>query len=295
MGNPIILRRRVQRDFTILPNDVVRDPRLSWKALGLLIFMLSLPDDFRLQLRFLKNQKPTGRDGTRTGLKELEHAGYLSIRHQRSSGRFAQVIWEVTDTPASAPLEQPSPCSENPNTVNPNPVLPDTEKPTLISTSSEQELSKQKTTTRTPRRSSRVSESAFDIRDLSWPPILDEELFVPAERILRDCPECHRQEILDELAGRIDRGDVRSPSGLLHKLADQARQNRFNPAAGLDYRKKLEAQKKRMEAQAIEEKRESQLSTAQVRAAGKKHLSVIRSTLGTSRAPKQRSNDETTH
>src|SRR5690606_40378080 len=57
MTENIILRRKVSRSFTTLPNDLIRDKQLSWKALGQLVFLLSLPPSFRLSLAFLTKQK----------------------------------------------------------------------------------------------------------------------------------------------------------------------------------------------------------------------------------------------
>lgn len=100
MGDTVIIRRTVRRDFTTLPNELIRDNRLSWAALGLLVYVLSLPNDFRLRLSHLAKQKTSGRDATRSAAKVLEGAGYLKIRQQRGyHGRFTQTTWEVTDTP----------------------------------------------------------------------------------------------------------------------------------------------------------------------------------------------------
>lgn len=117
-----IVRHGTERDFTILRNDAVRDGRLSWKATGLLVYVISLPDDWRLYLSDLAKRKKDGRDATRAGLAELELAGYLSIEQVRVGGRFVETVWHVSDVPAAAE----KPYSENPNTVNPN-----TGKPTL--------------------------------------------------------------------------------------------------------------------------------------------------------------------
>lgn len=123
-----INRNAVSDNFTVLRNAVMRDESLSWKATGLLCYLLSLPSNWKLRLSHLATEKKDGRDSTRAGLAELEKAGYLHIEIIRNSGKYAETVWHVTDTPALAPVaaeaEVVSPCSENPNTVKPNTVKP---------------------------------------------------------------------------------------------------------------------------------------------------------------------------
>lgn len=283
MSNPIIVRRRVQRDFTILPNDVVRDPRLSWKALGLLVYVLSLPDDFRLHLKYLAKQKPTGRDGTRAGLKELEAAGYLTIRRERQSGRFSQVIWDVTDSPAGGFPPASPPRSEKPDTVNPNPVLPASEKPTLPRTGGQQEPIEQEPTTTATGRSPelvRSKNSPAGIDDIPWPPALRGDLERSARKVLSTCPADQRQLVLYEVAGLTERGAVRHPIGLLRKLIERATVGEFVPSAALDYQRKLESDASAAEADIAEKRCRHQQPTPHDREAARAHLALIRQQLG---------------
>ncbi len=117
-GDTVIIRRRVRSNFTTLPNELINDQSLSWKALGILVYILSLPDNWQLRLSHLAKQKCSGRDATRTGLKELQTAGYLLIRRERGTrGKFTHTTWSVTDEPwqwGSSP-----PRSDFPYTVNP--------------------------------------------------------------------------------------------------------------------------------------------------------------------------------
>lgn len=143
MRESVILRRKVTSNYTILPNQLINDATLSWRALGLLCYMLSLPHDFRLRLSHLSRQKQDGRHATRAGLRELEEAGYLCITRTRSlRGQFNQTIWTVTDTPS--PRDAETPCSENPNAAPTHAASPTSDEPTLQST--EQEKVRRKTT-----------------------------------------------------------------------------------------------------------------------------------------------------
>jgi len=44
----LVVKRKVSSHFTIIPNDVIRDQNLSWKSLGLLVKLLSLPHAIRI-------------------------------------------------------------------------------------------------------------------------------------------------------------------------------------------------------------------------------------------------------
>lgn len=97
-----IVRRKAKANFTIISNELCVDTRLSWKALGLLIYLLHLPPDFKLHLYNLAKLRPglNGRNSTRSGLRELEGLGYVTISRERNEqGRYARTVWYVTDEP----------------------------------------------------------------------------------------------------------------------------------------------------------------------------------------------------
>ena len=125
MDDTAIIRRRVRSNFTTLNNELIRDRRISWKALGILVFVLSLPDNWQLRLSHLSKEKEvgSGRDATRAGLKELQQAGYLCIQRERGEcGKFVRTTWLVTDRPGDFELDPPR--SDFPRTGNPTPDSP---------------------------------------------------------------------------------------------------------------------------------------------------------------------------
>ncbi len=278
VNKPAILKRRVRRDFTVLPNDLIRDRRLSWKAVGLLSYILSLPDDFRLYLDYLSKQKKDGRHSTRAGLKELELAGYLTIRRERGElGKYTKVIWEVTDSPVDMITDQNSPRSGNLKEDNPKEDNPNSENPTLINTNSSKELNVKNTTTTNPEDGKQV---VVDLNRLIWPHfLLGVDVHTSALQILQECPEAERQNVLHEIAGKADKGEVRSPLGLLHTLVDRAKRGQFTPAAALEYQRKLENEAKTTQSRIKEQKRLQEDRSPQAKEAAIEHLSELRKRL----------------
>lgn len=99
---------RPEYGFLILNNDISNDKRLSWAARGLLIYLLSKPDDWRVSVQNLINETsesgaPLGRDGVYTILRQLEEAGYLRrTKANDNGGKFAGTDYTVTESPLTA-------------------------------------------------------------------------------------------------------------------------------------------------------------------------------------------------
>jgi len=121
----IVRGPRKQSNFTVLPNEALRDVRLSYKARGLLAFILSMPDDWSTSSQALARQGKDGRDSVRTGLRELRDLGYVKLqKRQHQSG-----IWR-TDVIV---YDCPQPAVENLCVdVPPRPEKPTSENPALI-------------------------------------------------------------------------------------------------------------------------------------------------------------------
>ena len=73
----IIRSQKPEHSFTIVSNQVIDDDNLDWKDLGLLIYLLSKPDNWQVSLAHLAKQKRTGQDGVATAIKNLKQAGYI--------------------------------------------------------------------------------------------------------------------------------------------------------------------------------------------------------------------------
>lgn len=129
-----IIRASADAPFSRIPYAALNDDRLSWEARGLLSYLLSKPNTWRVQLKDLLKQtlnaigKTARRDKVYAILKELRAAGYITREFIRRDGEFKGVDYEISDTPdlEAGARYQAEQLSETPPRQA---VLPLTEKP----------------------------------------------------------------------------------------------------------------------------------------------------------------------
>lgn len=121
-----ILRHKHLQEFTVVPNSLLRDQKLSLRDIGILIFMLSLPDEWEFSIAGFDAILPhDGRDAITASLKRIEEAGYLRRDRERgANGQIGGVVWYVSDLPMADTPETDlpytaEPCTDLPNTANP--------------------------------------------------------------------------------------------------------------------------------------------------------------------------------
>ncbi len=84
--------------FTVIYQEVAQHDTMSMEARGLLLFMLSLPEDWEYNKKWLQNQCPGwGREKLAKILKELEQKGYLirTSKQDESTGIMLGWDWEI--------------------------------------------------------------------------------------------------------------------------------------------------------------------------------------------------------
>lgn len=99
-----IVRRLLpwERDFTQISNDWLRDRRLSFRARGILGYLMTHDVGFRVTLKYLAEESAANGDGEgikgiRAAVGELESIGYLLRRPTAKPGRFTADLWEIVD------------------------------------------------------------------------------------------------------------------------------------------------------------------------------------------------------
>ena len=103
---------RISKDpanpYVMIDKRVAEDPSLSWKAKGLMAYLLSRPDNWKVLVSDLVNRSADGEHAVRAGLAELERAGYIvRVRvHDPETGRFDG--WQMTVFEQPIPEDQRS-------------------------------------------------------------------------------------------------------------------------------------------------------------------------------------------
>ena len=106
----MIIRAERKEKFTVVSNAALEDTRLSFRAKGILVFILSKPDKWQVSERHLAEQGPDGRSAVASALTELESAGYLRrTRTRQPDGTFA---WESMIFDEPQPANEPEPAEE---------------------------------------------------------------------------------------------------------------------------------------------------------------------------------------
>lgn len=126
---------REERDrWTQVINETVRDERLSFKATGVLVYLLSLPPDWSVCQQHISRAKKDGKTAVGSAFKELMEAGYMTKQLNRVKGRIVATIWNVYEkpvSPLSGFLETDKPKAENPplRSTQENEILKSNETP----------------------------------------------------------------------------------------------------------------------------------------------------------------------
>lgn len=116
MAGKIINKRT--KGFTVIPNAVLKSKDLSWKAKGLMCYLLSLSEEWSVFKADIANRSTDGYDSMISGWKELEKLGYIQTLTIREKGLFKGYDYLIVESPIQEKPEPISPESENPQLIN---------------------------------------------------------------------------------------------------------------------------------------------------------------------------------
>ena len=219
MSNTIIRAPR-RHCFVVMDQRAVEDDRLSWAARGLLCYLLSRPDDWKVLVNDLRKRGNLGRDGIYRLLKELRTLGYA--RFQRSRDKHGRIrggiyfIREIAD----------SPYPDLPDTVKPDTAAPGPAKPGALPNT---DLKLRTTTTTTPTTTKGGSSSGENENSaVSFAPWVSAELQDAARTMVAELDAAEAQDVIDEWADcmALEKIDT-SPLGYLQAMVRRYREGNF--------------------------------------------------------------------
>lgn len=116
----------IGRNFTQVFNAAARDKRLSRRARGLLVELLSHSDGYGVSVEGLVKLGPEGRDAIRSAIAELEKYGYLIRDRERDpvTGQLGEMVYLVTDMPDGLLLQADAPAADDTPEAPPETEVP---------------------------------------------------------------------------------------------------------------------------------------------------------------------------
>jgi len=143
-----VMKKGSRNRWTTIDNFCFHDKSLSYKEIGLLCSMLSLPDDWKFNVRGLAALHSDGVESVSSGINRLIEKGYIYREQANSSKGFKEIVYWIYQKPSENPYFQSQesreekediphtdiPCTENPYTGKPDTEKTYTENPALLNT-----------------------------------------------------------------------------------------------------------------------------------------------------------------
>jgi len=202
----MIIRAQRSATFTVINNDLINDPSLDWKELGLLIYLLSKPDYWEISPTHLANQRKTSINGVYAILKRLRNSGYVVLK-RFSSGK---TDWLVYDTPQIPPHHEND---DEGVSHHKKPYEENTHEEKKAQVKTDKTVITEKTTT--------------DGEDDFLKKVFFESEKKAAKETLKDLPSEKQKEIVAVLSTYLNKGAIKNKIAYLKTLVGKAEDGTF--------------------------------------------------------------------
>ena len=92
-----------ENPYAQISKSLLRDNRLSAKSMGIMCYLLGLPDHWRLCIEELAKHFSDGQKSIKSGLKQLEKLGYIErFQHRHEGGVFGVIEMLIHEEPIFA-------------------------------------------------------------------------------------------------------------------------------------------------------------------------------------------------
>ena len=96
----IIRLKKHSHAFVIIDSRPLRNPALSWRAKGLLAYLMTLPDNWVVVRGDLVERSTDGRSSVQAAFAELKAAGHATLELVRNAkGQVVGKEWHIRERP----------------------------------------------------------------------------------------------------------------------------------------------------------------------------------------------------
>ena len=120
------LNNKIKDNFTIIPNDIIRNKTLSDRARFIFCYMASMPDDWKFYQGVMAKELGYTKDTLRKYIEELLQTGYLNREQRRETGKFDSYDYTLNFSPCIEKADTvktrngKNPIRENSSLINTN-------------------------------------------------------------------------------------------------------------------------------------------------------------------------------
>lgn len=114
---------KVENDFTIIPNEILRNKEMKSSTKNILLTMFSLPPTWDFSIAGIATCVKEGYETVQKSLVELEKAGYITrTREHKEDGTFGAMIYTIHQFPVSEEMNTYKNNYSNQDVKNPKQV-----------------------------------------------------------------------------------------------------------------------------------------------------------------------------
>lgn len=91
--------KNAKNPYVMIDRRPIDNPALSFKAKGILTYLMARPDGWEVCVKDLANHAKDRKASIRSGMRELKAAGHIKQRQMRDNGRITGLLIEVYEVP----------------------------------------------------------------------------------------------------------------------------------------------------------------------------------------------------
>lgn len=112
------ITNKSKKNYTVVPNEILKAKDLTWKAKGLMCYLLSMSDEWDVYKKDLANRSLDGYESMLSAWKELEALGYIQTIRIKNQNLFNGYEYIINDSRVQGFTEPGITEPENPDIIS---------------------------------------------------------------------------------------------------------------------------------------------------------------------------------